>query len=218
MHLFGEIALQEISPIVKFIEAIIPPHTIRATGHLQWERNDRVGITFEFVDLANRRDLMVRTIWWEPEPPVGSDKADNSFTNKVKTDYDYYIELLRPAMHWMALMFLEQKLLSLVNPSDRILNIFNNHEKERQEKERQARILYLLGVLYYARADQFPAYKDFFCLLAVEHFSQASLKDANWPLPYLYLANLYSFKMRDLKMRDEKEEMSDKLLKEARKL
>ena len=35
MHLVGEITPQEISPIVKFIEAVIPPHTIRATGHLQ---------------------------------------------------------------------------------------------------------------------------------------------------------------------------------------
>lgn len=213
MHLVGEIAPQEISPVVKLIEAIIPPRTIRATGHLQWERDEKVGITFEFVDLANRRDLMVRTIWWKREPPDGSDQADNDVTNPEKTKYEYYVDLLSPAMHWMALMFLEQKLLSGERPLDPILNIFDN-----RENERQARVLYILGALYYAHADQFPAYRDFFCQLAVEHFSKALVKYESWPLPYLYLANLYSLKMRDLKMQEEKEEKSEKLLKEARKM
>ena len=72
-----------------------------------------------------------------------------------------------------------------------------------QENKRQAQILYPIGRVYSASADQFKAYKDFFRQLAVEHFRQATIKDASWPLPYLYLANLYSQKMRALKPRDE---------------
>ena len=64
MSLAGEIAPQEVTPIMKFIEAIFPPHTIKATGHLQWstEKSGRPGVTFEFVDLGSRRNLMVRVL------------------------------------------------------------------------------------------------------------------------------------------------------------
>jgi tetratricopeptide (TPR) repeat protein len=92
-------------------------------------------------------------------------------------------------MYWVALMFWEQKLLSDVPFMNRIFNV--------REKRRQARILYLIGALYFARADQFKAYSSFFCQLAVEHFRSALIADPSWGLPYLYLANLYSFKAQD---------------------
>jgi hypothetical protein len=198
MNLVGEIAPKEVTPVMKFIEAIFPPHIIRATGHLQWWTDipGRVGITFEFVDLGSRRNLMIRTLSWEPlekkedskekQPSAKSNMADETLKNKAT---DQYIELLKPAMHWLSLMFLEQKLISQVPPINRILK---DHEKRRQ-----AQIFYILGALYYAHADQFQAYKSFFRRLGVEHFEQSSIADSNWYSPYLYLADLYSFKMQE---------------------
>ncbi len=195
MNLVGEIAPKEVTPFMKFIEAIFPAHVIRATGHLQSksDRSRKVGITFEFVDLGSQRNLMVRTLRWQSSdniedsadttPPAESNTANGTSTNERT---DYYIELLSPAMYWVALMFWEQKLISNIPPINRILKV--------REKRRKARILYLIGALYYAHADQFKAYSNFFCQLAVEHFRPALIADPNWGLPYLYLANLYSFK------------------------
>jgi len=216
MNLVGEIAPKEVTPFMKFIEAIIPPHIIRATGHLQWWSDvpGKVGITFEFVDIGSQRNLMVRTIWWRPSEKKGANEAsiNGELSNQGKSALskeeenalatDRYIDLLRPAMHWLALMFWEQELMSHVP--------IQNHFLKLHEKRRKARILYLLGAMYYAHSDQFQAYSSFFCQLAVEHFRQSSITDPNWNLSYLYLANLYSFKVLVTK-----EEKSEKLLKEA---
>jgi hypothetical protein len=214
MSLIGEIVPKDVAPVSKFIEAIIPPHVIMATAYLQWRSSvsddaDKVGITFKYVDLSNQRNLMVRTLWWQP-PNKSADAANASSSAKVikankpesNKVADRYIELLSPSSHWMALMFWEQKLLSNVPPLNRIL--------KRQEKRRQARIFYLMGALYYAHADQFPTYHSFFCQLAVEHFRQALITDASWNLPYLYMANLYSFKAQETKG-----EKSEKLSQDA---
>ena len=99
-----EIVPKEVTPIMKFVEAVVPPHIIRATGHLQWQsdREDgRAGITFEFVDLASQRNLMVRTIWWQSQetkahgtkrdaqPPSGLSLVDavNEVIAKSKTGH-----------------------------------------------------------------------------------------------------------------------------------
>src|SRR5579863_3161360 len=208
MAMAGEIAPKEISPILKFIEAVIPPHIIRATGHLQGWRGKpgRVGITFEFVDLGSQRNLMVRTIWRSPDGELN--KINNTLTNKMT---HYYIELLSPAMHWMALMFLEENLISQVPPINRILNILNIFNiPNTREKRRQARLLALLSLQYFASALQFRAYNSFFIQLAIEHFRRALVKDSSWSLPYLYLANLYSFMALE-----STGEIYEKLLKES---
>ncbi len=192
IDLVGEIAPKEVTPVMKFIEAIFPPHIVRATGYLQW-RSDipgRVGITFEFVDLSNQRNLMVRTLWWQAsENDTTTLQAEATVDNEtlINKATDRYIELLSPAMHWLALMFWEQNLLSHVPLINRILKV--------RENRRQARIFYLLGALYYASSNRFQANNRFFCQLAVEHLRQASITDSSWNLPYLYLANLYCFKM-----------------------
>jgi len=205
MNLVGDIAPKEVTPVMKFIEAIFPPHVIKATGHLQYKR-DEPGITFEFVDQGNQRDLLVRTLWWEPS--AESKTANEGATNK---EADKYIYLLSPAMHWVAIMFWEQKLLSKVPFRNR--NPFLK-DREDREKRRQARILYLLGALYYAHAEQFQAYKSFFRKLAVEHLYQALTKDSNWYLPYRYLANLYIFKAQEKALETE-DELRKNLFSEA---
>jgi hypothetical protein len=97
MNLVGEIAPKEVTPFMKFFEAIFPPHLIRATGHLQCksDKSGRVGITFEFVDLGSQRNLLVRTLRWQPldnredsidtTPPAESNTANETSINK-RTD------------------------------------------------------------------------------------------------------------------------------------
>lgn len=197
MNLVGEIAPKEVTPIMKFIEAIFPPHIIKTTGHLQF-KSDMHGITFEFVDMGNQHNLMVRTLW----------KPTENTADSTEKEADYYIELLNPAMHWVAIMFWEQKLISHVPFRNRMFL------GKKREKRRQARIFYLLGALYYAHANQMNTYKYFFHQLSVEHLRRASDTDPDWCLPSLYLANLYSFKMIETAA-ETKGEIQKKLLDEA---
>ena len=90
-------------------------------------------------------------------------------------------------MHWLVLMFWEyHKALSVpfVN------RIFFWHEKERQ-----ARLHLLLGIMYSVCTEQYPVCEDFFWNLAVAHFRQATENTTDWIVPYLYLANIYSIAM-----------------------
>lgn len=216
MALAEEIAPKEVTPIMKFLEAVFPPHIIRATGYLQWWSDNKKragGITFEFVDLGGQRNLMVRTIWWQPEEAGVTDPGTQSsaefrvdtfgekelITNQHQTTIfeddkksqvtERYIDLLNPAMHWLALMFWKQKMISHIP--------IQNYIFKSQERRRQAQILYLFGALYYACAHQYQANHDFFCQLAIEQFRQALAIDPKWYSPYFYLADLYSFKMQD---------------------
>jgi hypothetical protein len=221
IDLAGEIAPKEVTPIMKFIEAIIPPRIIRVTGHLQWSsvKTGRAGITFEFVDLNSRRNLMVRTIWWRAAPldnnsSVSEEQEHQGLTAQLGDDEmshaaKRYIGLLGPAMRWLALMFWEQRMQAHTP----FVNYFLKH----RESRRQAQLFYLLGSLYYASATQFSAYKDFFCQLAVEHFRQATTEDKSWYSPYLYLGNLYRFKMQEQMNNgsDAKNTLPKKLLDEA---
>lgn len=214
MQLVGEFVPKEVSPIMKFIEAIFPPHVIRATGHLQAksDQSRRAGITFEFVDLGSQRNLLVRTLRWQSseckEDPVDTAlSAHSNISNETSTneESDHYIELLIPAMCWVALMFLEQKLISNVP--------FKNHILKAHEKRRKARIYYLIGALYYIHSIRLKTYNDFYRQLAVEHLRLAQITDKNWSLPSLYLANLYS-----MKAMEKSDELHAKLFNEALKL
>ncbi|HVB59940.1 MAG TPA: hypothetical protein VNE61_01990 [Ktedonobacteraceae bacterium] len=211
MDLAGEIAPKEVTPIMKFIEAVVPPRAVRATGHLQWwsEKAKGAGITFEFVDLGSRRNIMVRTIWYTlKEEQEDQKQTPLSGEDEKSLAAEHYIELLEPTMRWLALMFWEQRMKA--HNTSFVKYFFDARGKKRQA----ARLLYLFGSLYNASANQFSVYKDFFCQLAVEHFRQATIADENWYSPYLYLGNLYSFKMRE----ETKDELRNKLLDEAIKL
>jgi hypothetical protein len=215
MDLAGEIAPKEVTPIMKFIEAVVPPRAVRATGHLQWwdEKAKRAGITFEFVDLSSRRSLMVRTIWY-PSRPGQEDQKQTSLPGDDEKSLaapgddekslaaKHYIELLEPTMHWLALMFWEQRMKAHIR-------------RFRGGKRQLAQLLHLFGSLYNASASakQFSDYEVFFRQLAIEHFREAISKDKEWYAPYLYLGNLYSMKAQKMES-----EMRQKMLSEALEL
>jgi hypothetical protein len=201
MSMIGESAPKEISPIMKLINALIPPRIVEATGYLQWHNNDRIGITFEFVGPRKQQTLMPRTIYHledkaAPNPlhypskqgPMnargGGLAAKQQKVKIPQVTTDCYIDLLAPAMNWLVLTFWQYHKTLHVTFINRIFS--------RREKQRRAQLHYLLGALYYACSEQHPVYESFFWPLAVEHFHHATRLDPDWSAPYLYLATIYS--------------------------
>jgi hypothetical protein len=216
MSLMGEIAPAQISPLAKLINAVIPPYIIKSTAYLQYFRDDksgsnRPGITLEIVNVRNQRRLALHTIWEEPNDtkssiaaspgssissttdqtiPQSQEQAHTESNSELKVDQ--YIDLLKPTLRWLAIMFLERRLLSHVPPI--------NHILWWREHGRIAQVHYVLGVLYYVSAEQehykkHEEHNSFFWELAVEQFHKATIKEPDWCQPYLYLANIYSSQM-----------------------
>jgi hypothetical protein len=178
-----------IISIISFLGAIIPPPVVKINAYLQrlGSLPGKVGVTFEFVDVKKRQNT-IHTFWQD-------EKTDKSEL------IQWYIELLCPAMRWLVLECFEQGIMlhiPLVN------YIFKNYEKMRL-----ATILYLLGILYNASAEEYKKQETFFSQIAIDHFHRASNANQDWYLPDLYLANLYSFEMIRNK------EKREKLLKET---
>lgn len=237
VNLVGEIAPAEITPFMRLVDAVIPPHIIKAVGHLQWWKAtpDCAGITFDFVDLGEQRSITVRTIRWHPSDENSSDKSTISelacneliLSGKgngesvhreqeepdenqiIQLATDRYLELLDPSMRWLALVFWEQR-TSLHVPFRYRVNRDKNYKEERL-----AYLQYILGALYYTSANEFRAYDQFFTQLAIEHFGRAIKIKSDWYLPYLQLATIYSFKMLELRSSKSQNEVQQKLLQKV---
>lgn len=181
--------------IISFLGVFIPPPVVKINAHLQrmGSTPGKVGITFEAVDIKKKHNL-IRTFWQD-------EKIDKSEL------LQRYEELLGPGMRWLVLECCKQRMISHIPLINRI-NI-----RKGSEKKRQARILYLLGIQFYTSAEEFEAQKKAFFQFAVEHFRMASNAKLDWYLPDLYLANIYSFRMRGIQGPER-----SKMLQEALKL
>jgi hypothetical protein len=221
MSLMGEIAPEQISPLAKLINAAIPPHIIKANAHFQYSRDEksglnRPGITIEIVNVRNQHRIALQTIWGtsneirtaiaaSPGVPRTRTKAKMAIRSQEKSfleptpklTIDHYIHLLKPAICWLTMLFMEQHLISHVPPI--------NHFLRWREPRRKAQLHYVLGILYYASAYQYPMHKDFFWEQAVGQFHQITIEGPNWCEPYLYLANIYSFQMHQSEATTESE-------------
>lgn len=196
-NVVGGTTPREIGLLLNAIDALVPPRIIKAIGHLQHTADpfDRVGITFEVIDLSSPQSTVIRTIWQPDKTPLSQ-----------KSLAARYIALLRPAMRWLVLVFWEQKLFARIK-----LAHFNGGLQARNQN--YARILYLLGSLYSFSAGQFPAFSEFFNQSAVDHFERASKSDPQWCLPFNYLANVCQSAMRK-----SQNDLHNKLLDEALEL
>ncbi len=184
MKSIGAIVPKEVAPIISVIEAVLPPHISKATGYFQWQSPDKIGITFETIDVRDEASFMIRTIW-----------ENNS--NPTPQTSDRYRQLLEPAMRWLVLIFWEQRIRTHMahfqHPAiDHIIRrLFHHYAKERLDHEK-AVLHYLLGALYFASHIEFQGRTQFFLQSAIDYFSQAANEDTNWYAPCLYLANIYS--------------------------
>ena len=214
LRVIGESAPKEISPIMKLIDIIIPPRLVEATGHLQWHSKTlephHVGITLEFTgSFTGSDETMPRTIWWRHTDGTAdpdSDQKPDMLAPQRRLEHllgwptdpnpnqkpdmldvtDRYIDLLAPAMCWLALTLW-------------VYHSMSRHWFMSHRRHLRAELHYLLGALYYAYSqEKYSLYEDFFWELAVEHFNQATKLDPDWCVPHLYVATIYNRKVQDM--------------------
>lgn len=209
LKMIGESAPDDIAPFMKLIDAVTPREVIEVTGHLQWQGETleprKVGITLE---CAGSDEMMTRTIWWRHPNNHAISTTNKGSTGDTKKGRfrngnhalkrsniasmvevtGHYIELLRPAMCWLALTLWESN-YRLRHPN--------------LTMHRLAKLHYLLGTLYYAYSQsKFSQYGDFFWERAVEHLDQALSLDPNWCYPELYVAVIYSNQLQRMREDD----------------
>ena len=180
-----------IAPVMNLMDVIFPARSITVTCHLQWGGScaDRVGITFEVTDSKKRGGIsFTQTLW--------SDRTNSAKEDKKLTKY--YIELLKPAMRWLVLLYWEREVwLDVSNDVKKGLSMLfhqflvtlgiSNNDKEGLHPA----FLYMLGALCYVSADHFPVCSNFFNQQAVSWFSKATRMYPNCTLPYYMRAELY---------------------------
>ena len=190
MNAIERTAPKGIGPIMSLMDMIFPARSITITCHLQWDGNgsDRIGITFEVTDSKKKGGVsFTQTLW--------SDRAIS--TGEGTKLIASYIELLKPAMRWLALLYWEQGVwLDLPRENKKGLSLLfhqlvaapglSNNSKD----DLRPAFLYLLGVLCYVSADQFPLCSEFFDQQAIRRLSRVASKYPNHSLPYFLRAEI----------------------------
>lgn len=204
---------QPFQPLAKFVDTLVPPNTVRAIAYLQWqgaypvqpigvERKGSAGITLKLEDLGKKQRSAIYTLW---QPASGEQKAPHrpaisilwqptsAQQNKSPEDdhkessLSYYIQLLRPTMRWLVLLFWE--------------NYLFDKQGKRQES---AELFYILAALYLYSGKQFDEYKDAFNRYALTLLQQAMQLKPKWFILKMRLGYIYSLFAEDIQEKDEK--------------
>ena len=185
-------------PLTKFIDALVPPNTVRAVASLQWqgvsaathiqspptEHKDPfslhgpAGITLELEDLSQKQRSTIHTLWQPTYKETNPQSTDDYKEDALRC----YRKLLPPIMRWLVLLFWESHLLE--NHITIKKSIF--HKK-------YAEFFFILGILYLYSADQFTDYKNFFRQHALKHLRQATQINPKWLLPKERSGLVYAF-------------------------
>jgi hypothetical protein len=185
-------------PVVNLIDILIPPRLTKATAYLQ-RRGDPLspwgdaGITLDVSSPNGSADSMVRTLW---QPIQTNDDGSSSSRFPKSTEGQLtgvYVDLLKPAMRLLVLLFWEQKLISALNK--------RKPEKGDQtnRQEYNACFIFLFGALYAVSSLQFEQQRAFFARLALERFRTAADLHADWETPHRYLGDVYDMLARHYK-------------------
>ena len=193
-------ASQEIAPIMKIINALLPPRIIKIAGYLQWQSDipARVGLTFEATDLSEQRTLMLYTFWQPPKPAQADPQGTNAGVSSIM---ERYIALLYPIMRWLVLM-----LWGLQATSDIMQR---HHQLNSNPKKELALLYYFLGAMYDVSSEDEDCqeWEPFFEEFAIKHLRLATDTDPSLWFPPLYLANIYRSKLEKLS-RDHDEQLN----------
>ncbi len=184
-----------MKPVVNLIDILIPPRLTKATAYLQ-RRGDPLspwgdaGITLDVSSPNGSADSMVRTLW---QPIQTNDDGSSSSRLPKSTEGQLtgvYVDLLKPAMRLLVLLFWEQKLISALNK--------RKPEKGDQmnRQEYNACFIFLFGALYAVSSLQFEQQHMFFARLALERFRTAADLHPNWETPHRYLGHVYDMLAR----------------------
>ena len=188
-------APERIAPVVSLMDMIFPARAITVTCHLQWRGNcsSGIGITFEVTDSKKKGGVsFTQTLWLDR----------TILTKEGKKLTEYYIELLKPAMRWLVLLYWEREIWLDVSNDDKkgfsmllhqlvaTLGIFNNDK----EGLRRA-FLYLLGELCYVSADHFSVCSNFFAQQAICRLCKVTSGYPNYSLPYFMRGAIYDYEV-----------------------
>ncbi|HEU5376989.1 MAG TPA: hypothetical protein VFV38_16285 [Ktedonobacteraceae bacterium] len=192
---------QPFQPLTKFVDALVPPNTIKAVAYLQWqgtcstqsigeEQKGLAGITLELEDLGQKRRSRIYTLWQSvsKEQKVLYLLAIHKDNHK-EIALNCYIQLLRPTMRWLVLLFWESYL-------------FDELGKHKESAE----LFYILGALYLYSAKQFEEYKDIFLKCARECLQQAIQIKPEWFILKKRLGFICSLLAEGNQERDKKEQ------------
>lgn len=179
-----------MKPVINLIDILIPPRQTKATAYLQRRRDPLspqgdAGITLDVSSPDGSSNSMVRTLW---QPIQANDDGSSSQGLPKSTEGQLtgvYVDLLKPAMRLLVLLFWEQKLISALTK--------RKPEKGDQmnRQEYNACFIFLLGALYAVSSLQFKHQQAFFAQLALERFRTAADLHADWETPYRYLGEIY---------------------------
>jgi tetratricopeptide (TPR) repeat protein len=199
----NEFTPDQIDPLVNLLKIIFPAYGTKVTSILQSQGEDynRLGITFEVIDIEGRFASKLYTIWEEKVTQTVTDTVDKTViktASETETDSeielpiveeepnlkDRYRLLLKPASRWLALELSRREMLTNV-PWYYLGNWCQRY---------QAQIHNFFGVINYASA---PTHGSFFYQLAIEDLQAAIEFDPNWYQPYENLGDTYSTQGRD---------------------
>jgi hypothetical protein len=180
----------KMKPVINLIDILIPPRLTKATAYLQRRRDPLspqrdAGITLDVSLPDGSTNSMVRTLW-QPIPANDNGSSSQGFPKSAEGQLTgVYVDLLKPAMRLLVLLFWEQKLISALNK--------RKPEKGDQmnRQEYNAYFIFLLGALYAVSSLQFKQQQAFFARLALERFRRAAELHADWETPHRYIGDIY---------------------------
>lgn len=180
----------EVKPVVGLIDILIPPRLTKAAAYLQRRGNPRsprgdAGITLDVSSPDESTDSLVRTLW-QPLQVDDDHSSSRSFPKSAERQLTHvYVDLLRPAMRLLVLLFWEQKLNSALNKRK------PSKGEPMNRQEYNASFIFLMGALYAISGLQFEQQQIFFARLALERFRTAAELHAGWETPHRSIGYIY---------------------------
>lgn len=180
----------EVKPVVGMIDMLVPPRLTKAAAYLQWRGNPRspqgeIGITLDVSSPDRSTDSLVRTLW-QPLQADDDTSSSKGFPKSAERQLTHmYVDLLKPAMRLLVLLFWEQKLISALSKRK------FEHGEPMNRQEYSACFIFLFGALYAISGLQFKPQLTFFARLALERFRTAADLHADWETPHCYIGYVY---------------------------
>ncbi len=165
-----DITPEQIDPLVQLLEIIFPPYGTKVTAMLQsrGEAEQKLGISFEIIDIQGHHASKLYTIWESGE----EQNVNSGFRER-------YRRLLRTATRWLAIELCRREMVAPVP-------WFYFGDKRNHY---QAQIHNFFGVLNQASAQ---THGKLFYNIAIDDLKESIKLDPNWYQSYDNLGETYS--------------------------
>ncbi len=165
-----DITPEQIDPLVQLLAIIFPPYGTKVTAMLQsqGEAYEKIGISFEIIDIQGHHASKLYTIWESPK--------EETLNSSLKERYRL---LLRTANRWLAIELSRREMIAPIP--------WFYFGKKRNHY--QAQIHNFFGVLNQASAQ---THGKLFYRLAIDDLKESIKLEPNWYKSYDNLAETYS--------------------------